>query len=133
MPVHDGKGDHAHHWTLAVICSPGLVPLRMPTAADGEGTGGGGGEGAAARGEGEGRSEAASLVAAAVGPSPAAVPAPPRILFLDSSAHPNPPGKVKVLFEQLRQCLEFYSQHAPVLLAPTLALTLAPWSTGARP
>ena len=135
MPVHDGKGDRAHHhWTLAVICSPGLVTLRMPTAADGEGTGGGGGGGAAARGEGEGseaaargvgRSEAASSSsAAAVGPSPADVPAPPRILFLDSSAHPKHPGEV--LFEQLRQFLEFYSQHALVLLARTSPLTLRP-------
>ena len=126
VPVHDGKGDRAHHhWTLAVICSPGRVTLRMPTAADGEGTGGGGGGGAAARGEGEGSEAASSSSAAAVGPSPADVPAPPpRILFLDSSAHPNYPGEV--LFEQLREFLEFYSQQALVLLARTSPLTLRP-------
>ena len=59
VPIHD---EIKEHWTLAVICFPGLVVL--PTAADGEGTeggcaeGGGGGEGAAARGKGM-RSEAA--------------------------------------------------------------------------
>jgi|SouAtlMetagenome_1021521.scaffolds.fasta_scaffold206566_1 Ulp1 family protease len=46
VPIHD---EIKEHWTLAVICFPGLVVL--PTAADGEGTeggcaeGGGGGEG----------------------------------------------------------------------------------------
>ena len=36
VPIHD---EIKEHWTLAVICFPGLVAL--PTAADGEGTHGG--------------------------------------------------------------------------------------------